>query len=114
MSTISWLLFDLGGVLVRNVGFERLNSLLPAPLEAEALKAKLLSSPSFRGFELGDSTPETFAQSLVHELRLRCTPIELALIRIGWNATLPFTHDGGVGVDARPRCRRRYSRRRWA
>jgi Mg-chelatase subunit ChlD len=37
-----------------------------------------------------------------------------ALIRIGWNATLPFTHDGGVGVDARPRCRRRYSRRRWA
>ena len=76
MPTISCLLFDLGGVLVRNVGFDRLNALLPAPLEAEALKAKLLRSPSFRAFELGDSAPETFAQSLVLELGLRCTPME--------------------------------------
>ena len=76
MPTISCLLFDLGGVLVRNVGFERLNALLPAPLEAEALKAKLLALPSFRAFELGISRPETFAESLVDELGLSCTPDE--------------------------------------
>jgi hypothetical protein len=54
MPPIACLLFDLGGVLVRNVGFDRLNALLavPAvPLEVEALKSKLLASPTFRAFE---------------------------------------------------------------
>jgi putative hydrolase of the HAD superfamily len=74
MLTISCLLFDLGGVLIRNAGFERLNALLPAPLEAEALKARLLASPSFRAFELGESAPEPFAEALVSELCLSCSP----------------------------------------
>lgn len=76
MTTISCILFDLGGVLVRNAAFDRLNALLPASMELDALKAKLLASPSFRAFELGNTTPEAFALSFVAELELRCTPVE--------------------------------------
>ena len=36
------LLFDLGGVLVDNVGFERFNELLPTPIPIEDLKAQWL------------------------------------------------------------------------
>lgn len=74
MTTISCLLFDLGGVLIRNAAFDRLNALLPAPMELEALKTRLLKSPSYRAFELGNTPPESFAEALVAELGLRCTP----------------------------------------
>ena len=44
------LLFDLGGVLVENVGFERLNALLPATLPIEELKTRWLASTAVRTF----------------------------------------------------------------
>jgi len=84
MNTVSCLLFDLGGVLVRNAGYDRMNALLPAPLETDALKARLLTSPAYRAFELGQTTPETFARSLVAELELRCTPVEFLSEFAGW------------------------------
>ena len=71
------LLFDLGGVLLESVGFERLRELLPAPLEAAQLKARWLSSPAARDFERGAITPPEFAARLVAEWHLRCTPAQL-------------------------------------
>jgi putative hydrolase of the HAD superfamily len=68
------LLFDLGGVLVENVGFERLNALLPAPMTEEALKSRWLASPAVRSFEVGAMTPSTFAAELVAEWRLPLAP----------------------------------------
>lgn len=70
----SLLLFDLGGVLVRNAGFARLNELMPAPLDLEVLKTRLLTSPAYRAFELGETDPPVFAQAIVSELELRCSP----------------------------------------
>lgn len=40
--TPSVLLFELGGVLVENVGFERFNVLLQAPIPTEELKTRWL------------------------------------------------------------------------
>lgn len=70
----SLLLFDLGGVLVRNAGFARLNELMPAPLDLEVLKSRLLTSPAYRAFERGHTEPGAFAQAIVTELELRCSP----------------------------------------
>lgn len=74
MPIASCLLFDLGGVLVRNAVFDRLNALLPAPVAIDELKATLLVSPAYRAFELGMTSPADFAQALVSELALGCTP----------------------------------------
>ncbi len=71
------LLFDLGGVLLESVGFERLSELLPAPLDTAELKARWLRSPAARDFERGGSTPREFADRLVAEWRLRCTAAQL-------------------------------------
>ena len=42
------LLFDLGGVLVDNVAFDRLPELLPEPIERGALVDRRIDSPSVR------------------------------------------------------------------
>lgn len=76
MPVTSCLLFDLGGVLVRNAAFDRLNTLLPAPVAIDELKAMLLTSPAYRAFELGMTSPADFAQALVTELALGCTPAD--------------------------------------
>ena len=68
------LLFDLGGVLVENVGFDRLNALLPAPLPTEELKTRWLASPAVRAFEIGSSSPEVFASGVVSEWQLALGP----------------------------------------
>ena len=49
----SVLLFDLGGVLIENVGFERFNALLSSPIPLEELKTQWLASPAVRSFETG-------------------------------------------------------------
>jgi len=61
------LLFDIGGVLVENVGFDRLNDLLPTRMSNAAIKSKWLSCPVVRDFELGLTSPETFAQRLLEK-----------------------------------------------
>ena len=68
------LLFDLGGVLVENVGFERLNALLASPLPLEEVKARWLSSPAVRSFEAGSCSPEVFARDVVAEWRIALGP----------------------------------------
>jgi glucose-1-phosphatase len=64
------LLFDLGGVLVENVGFERFNALLPFPIPTEELKTQWLASPAVRSFETGNCTPEIFARNVVSDWQL--------------------------------------------
>jgi glucose-1-phosphatase len=68
------LLFDLGGVLVENVGFDRFNGLLPSPIPTEELKTQWLASPAVRSFETGNCSPEVFARNVVSDWRLPLTP----------------------------------------
>ena len=70
------LLFDLGGVLVENVGFERFNALLPTAIPTEELKTQWLSSPTVRAFEAGNCTSDFFARNVVSEWQLPLTPRE--------------------------------------
>jgi len=68
------LLFDLGGVLVENVGFDRFNALLPSPIPLDDLKTKWLASPAVRAFETGRCSPELFARNVVSDWQLPLTP----------------------------------------
>ena len=72
-STRPFLLFDLGGVLIENVGFERLAALLPAPLDIETSKARWLESTWVRDFELGRIDADAFAAGLTDAWKLRCS-----------------------------------------
>ena len=69
-----FLLFDLGGVLIENVGFERFDALLPQPVGIDALKQRWLASTSVRNFELGLSDAPDFARACVDEWELSCSP----------------------------------------
>ncbi len=87
MSTVSpptVLLFDLGGVLLESTAFERLNDLLPHPVDSDDLKARWLASPAARAFERGRIAPATFAQHLVAEWGLACTPTALLAEYASW------------------------------
>ncbi|GGY17493.1 HAD family hydrolase [Paludibacterium paludis] len=68
------LLFDLGGVLIENVMFERLNALLPAPRPATELKERCLNSDAFRRFESGHCQPREFAGHFIAEWKLSLAP----------------------------------------
>jgi putative hydrolase of the HAD superfamily len=67
-------LFDLGGVLVENVGYERFNALLPISIPIEELKTRWLSSPAVRAFETGACSAQTFAAEVVDEYQLPLSP----------------------------------------
>jgi putative hydrolase of the HAD superfamily len=66
----SLLLFDLGGVLLENVGWECFNALLSAPMALEAMKTRWLASPAVRAFESGSCSAEKFAAQVVEEYGL--------------------------------------------
>ena len=68
------LLFDLGGVLVDNVAFERLSANPAIGMTAADIKSKWLASPAVRAFELGTTSPEAFAQAFVDEWSLEVRP----------------------------------------
>lgn len=74
MSTPSFLLFDLGGVLIENSTFQSLNELLPERRDITALKHQWLASSAVRRFELGETAPGEFAVSFIAEWGLRLTP----------------------------------------
>ena len=80
----SVLVFDLGGVLVDTSGFDRLNELLGTPIALSALKDAWLVSPAVRRFELGISSPEEFARSLVGEWGLACQPRDFLAEFAAW------------------------------
>ena len=70
----SLLLFDLGGVLIENSTFKRLNHLMGEPKDFVALKHLWLTSPSVRRFELGDGSPYEFAVSFIAEWSICLSP----------------------------------------
>jgi len=78
------LLFDLGGVLVENVGFERLNALLPTPSPIEDLKTRWLASSAVRSFEVGACSSESFAVALLKEWQIALTPNEFIEAFSSW------------------------------
>ncbi len=74
MNIPSLLLFDLGGVLLENLTFRRLQSLMHEPVDVDTLKDLWLTSSSVRRFELGQASPGEFAVSFVEEWRLGLAP----------------------------------------
>ena len=70
----SLLLFDLGGVLIENSTFKRLNHLVGELKDFDALKQLWLASPSVRRFELGEGSPYEFAVSFIAEWNISLSP----------------------------------------
>ncbi len=77
------LLFDLGGVVVENVGFARLRELVP-DRDTDALKDAWLASPAVRDFERGRIAPEAFGERFVREWSLELSPAEFLAEFEGW------------------------------
>jgi putative hydrolase of the HAD superfamily len=85
LSKPSLLLFDLGGVLTENAGFTQLDSLLPQPIERQALKQRWLLSPSVRAFECGELCAEDFAVQFILEWQLELSVDEFLLEFSAWS-----------------------------
>jgi len=77
VTTIRCILFDLGGVLVRFRGVERVAELLGDAEVSEAHWSQWLRSPALRAFELGELSPEQFAEAFLQEFSLGLSPSEL-------------------------------------
>lgn len=78
------LLFDLGGVLVENTGFEALRDLLPGKTDPTILRERWLTSPSVRRFERGQITPDAFAAAFLDEWRLELSPRDFLMAFTAW------------------------------
>jgi HAD superfamily hydrolase (TIGR01509 family) len=77
MSAIRCVLFDLGGVLVRFRGVERVAAWLGDTAVGETHWRRWLASPAVRDFDLGKLDAEEFAAALRDELGLELTPEEI-------------------------------------
>jgi len=84
MNTPALLLFDLGGVLIENATFERMNSLLPQPLDGVSFKERWLCSSAVRRFELGEISPDDFAERFIAEWGIQLTPDEFLQEFVSW------------------------------
>jgi putative hydrolase of the HAD superfamily len=81
------LLFDLGGVLIENYTFSRLQALSPQTIdmtELSALKKKWLSSPAVRCFELGQIAPLEFARQFIGEWSLNLSEQHFMAEFLSW------------------------------
>ena len=77
MTPVRCILFDLGGVLVRFRGVERVAEWLGDAEVGERHWQHWLESETVRGFELGRLGPREFATTFLDEFRLELTPEEL-------------------------------------
>lgn len=77
-------MFDLGGVLVKNDMFKEFPNLMLQQINESELKEKLLLSKTFRQFELGECSSNTFASSMVNEFQLTSTPAEFLDTFTSW------------------------------
>ncbi len=78
------LLFDLGGVLIENPGFDNFNLLLPQPQTTAWLKERWLRSPAVRRFETGRSSPDEFARDVMEEYQIELAPQEFLARFTSW------------------------------
>jgi HAD superfamily hydrolase (TIGR01509 family) len=76
-SAIRSILFDLGGVLVRFRGIQRVAEWLEDGEAGDEHWRRWLRSATVRGFERGRLTPEEFADAFLDEFRLDLGPAEL-------------------------------------
>lgn len=84
MSAIRCVLFDLGGVLVRFQGVERVAEWLGDPAVGEEHWRRWLRSASVRDFERGRLSPDEFATGFLDEFRLDLSPEELLRELLGF------------------------------
>lgn len=84
MTARKMLLFDLGGVLIENTGFEELNRLLPKKLDENGIRERWLASAAVRRFELGEISPERFASDFIMEWGLPLSPAHLLEALKSW------------------------------
>jgi glucose-1-phosphatase len=98
------LLFDLGGVVLENATFERLNVLLPEPADVASLKTRWLRSPAVRSFELGLVAPSDFATAFMAEWRIADTTAAFLDEFMSWPTGL---YPGAAALLARLRRRHR-------
>ena len=70
MTRPSVLLFDLGGVLVRNGSFDGLRTLLGSQVDDDGLRDRWLRSPAVRSFELGRISANAFARLFLEEWQI--------------------------------------------
>ncbi|MCR9276801.1 MAG: HAD-IA family hydrolase [Pseudomonadaceae bacterium] len=78
------LIFDLGGVLIENAMFEEFPKMTAERLSGNALKARLLQSPAFRQFELGQCSTDEFAAAMLEEFALNVSEQEFVAAFSGW------------------------------
>ena len=74
MAVTSFLLFDLGGVLIENAVFSRLAALLPEPAEEAVLRRRWLASSAIGAFERGELGRDEFAAQFIAEWDLPLSP----------------------------------------
>ena len=78
------LLFDLGGVLVRNKAFDALRSMVGESADDDELRERWLRSPAVRSFELGRISPAAFSELFVEEWKLQLSPEAFLLDVASW------------------------------
>ena len=78
------LVFDLGGVLVENLGVDRLRAWMPTAPAAEEIWRLWLTSPTVRAFESGKLPAAQFAAAVIAELSLPVSPEDFLTDFAGW------------------------------
>ncbi len=68
------MLFDLGGVVIENTGFDALNAMLPVALDGAAIRERWLNSSVVRRFELGHLPASAFAEQFLEEWGITISP----------------------------------------
>jgi glucose-1-phosphatase len=84
MTSIRVVLFDLGGVLVELSGVPPLLAWMNNRITAEELWAMWLTSPAVRSFEMGQASPELFANQLIKEIGLPVEEQQFLTEFTGW------------------------------
>lgn len=83
MTRPTWLLFDLGGVLMDWAGPRELPAHLAAPPDAD-LRLKMAACAATDAFERGDISPEVFAERFVRDWQVRLAPAEFLARYVAW------------------------------
>lgn len=92
------LLFDLGGVLVEFSGFRDLRPLLRVPLSEAEIRQQWIVCPTIRAFEVGQLTPQQFAERFVAAWNVAVPPA--AFLREFRTWTRGFLPGAGELLDA--------------
>jgi glucose-1-phosphatase len=106
MTRPTWVLFDLGGVLMDWAGPRELPAFLPAPLDAD-LRLRMAGCAATDAFERGAITPEKFAARFVRNWGVRLAPADFLVRYVDWlHGLYPGAEDllARLGVRYRLAC----------